>query len=119
MQVNDNDHFGNQIAVYQAYFKKEWSNIGKKVNKDEWYMNPHEVNAYYSPNFNKVKSRKILDFSFTHPFFLPFQKKKIVIPAGILQSPFYNTELPSYLNYGGIGAVIGHEITVTKTIVSV
>ncbi|KAG1151811.1 hypothetical protein G6F37_004436 [Rhizopus arrhizus] len=88
MQVNDNDHFGNQMAVYQAYFKKEWSNIGKKVNKDEWYMNPHEVNAYYSPNFNKI-----------------------VIPAGILQSPFYNTELPSYLNYGGIGAVIGHEIT--------
>jgi hypothetical protein len=76
MQVNDNDHFGNQIAVYQAYFKKEWSNIGKKVNKDEWYMNPHEVNAYYSPNFNKVRSRKIHDFFFYSSFLFTLPKKK-------------------------------------------
>lgn len=37
-------------------FKKEWSRIEEKVNKDDWFMTPHEVNAYYSPNFNKVKA---------------------------------------------------------------
>ncbi|KAI9277396.1 hypothetical protein BY458DRAFT_567613 [Sporodiniella umbellata] len=86
--VSEKDHFGNQMSVYQSDFRKEWSQVGQPMNKDEWFMTPHEVNAYYTPNFNKI-----------------------VIPAGILQTPFYNTEVPSYLNYGGIGAVIGHEIT--------
>ncbi|CAO3690443.1 unnamed protein product [Rhizopus stolonifer] len=88
IQVKEKDYFGNQMSVYQSGFRKDWNQIGKVMNKDEWYMTPHEVNAYYTPNFNKV-----------------------VIPAGILQTPFYNTEVPNYLNYGGIGAVIGHEIT--------
>lgn len=37
-------------------FKKEWSRVEEKVNKDDWFMTPHEVNAYYSPNFNKAKA---------------------------------------------------------------
>ncbi|KAG0749219.1 hypothetical protein G6F62_000566 [Rhizopus arrhizus] len=88
IQVNNKSYFGNGMASIQSIIKKDWNKIGKKVNKNEWQMTPHEVNAYYTPNYNEV-----------------------VIPAGILQSPFYNTELPDYLNYGGIGSVIGHEIT--------
>lgn len=82
--------YGNQKSALMWDISKSWSQIGQKVDKSVWHMDPHEVNAYYSPVFNEI-----------------------VIPAGILQSPFYHSELPSYLNYGGIGAVIGHEFTVS------
>lgn len=81
--------YANQKSAFQWYIKKNWNQLGQKVDKSVWHMAPHEVNAYYSPVVNEI-----------------------VIPAGILQSPFYHSELPSYLNYGGIGVVIGHEITV-------
>lgn len=90
IDINVKDFFANQKSALNWGLKKEWSQVGQKVNPNEWYMNPHEVNAYYTPTFNEI-----------------------VLPAGILQSPFYNSELPQYLNYGGIGAVIGHEITVS------
>jgi putative endopeptidase len=64
------------------------SKIGKPVDKKEWGMNPHEVNAYYNPSGNEV-----------------------VFPAGILQPPFFHISYDDALNYGGIGAVIGHEFT--------
>ncbi|CEP10669.1 hypothetical protein [Parasitella parasitica] len=80
--------YANQKSAILWDNKKSWSQIGQKVDKSVWHMDPHEVNAYYSPVFNEV-----------------------VIPAGILQSPFYHSELPNYLNYGGIGVVIGHEFT--------
>ncbi|MEQ8908099.1 MAG: M13 family metallopeptidase [Vicingaceae bacterium] len=62
--------------------------LGKPIDKDEWFMNPQTVNAYYSSS-----------------------KNEIVFPAGILQPPFYSAEADDALNYGGIGAVIGHEFT--------
>ncbi|KAI7885925.1 uncharacterized protein EV154DRAFT_427608 [Mucor mucedo] len=88
IQVNPRDFFSNQKSALGWSLGKEWEQIGQAVDKNTWYMNPHEVNAYYTPTFNEI-----------------------VVPAGILQSPFYNSDLPQYLNYGGIGVVIGHEIT--------
>jgi endothelin-converting enzyme len=71
--------------------KNYWKQIAEKVDKSKWYMDPQEVNAYYSSSVNEI-----------------------VIPAGILQAPFYTSGLPQYLNYGGIGVVIGHEITASN-----
>lgn len=62
--------------------------IGKPVDKDEWFMNPQTVNAYYSPNLNEI-----------------------CFPAGILQPPFFFMDADDAVNYGAIGVVIGHEIT--------
>ena len=71
--------------LYQAGY--ELSKAGKPVDKDEWFMNPQTVNAYYEPTMNVI-----------------------VFPAAILQPPFFNPEAEDAANYGGIGAVIGHEI---------
>lgn len=81
--------YGNQKSFISWTIKKSWGKVGQKVDKERWFMDPHEVNAYYSPNNNEI-----------------------VVPAGILQAPFYTSDIPQYLNYGGIGVVIGHEITV-------
>ncbi len=72
-------------AVYE--FGYQVSKSGKPVNKGEWLMNPQTVNAYYEPTRNII-----------------------VFPAAILQPPFFNPEAEDAVNYGGIGAVIGHEI---------
>ncbi|XP_028393763.1 endothelin-converting enzyme homolog isoform X2 [Dendronephthya gigantea] len=82
------DHFKNVLKKSAFFMKQYYENIKKPVNKKEWSMDPQVVNAYYSST-----------------------KNKIVFPAGILQSPFYNKDRPRALNYGGIGAVVGHEIT--------
>ncbi|KAI7901157.1 uncharacterized protein BX663DRAFT_515138 [Cokeromyces recurvatus] len=76
----------NNIAIW--YVKKMWKKVGQEVDRDEWFMSPQTVNAYYSPNMNQI-----------------------VIPAGILQPSFYNSFYPDYLNYGSIGMIIGHELT--------
>jgi predicted metalloendopeptidase len=62
--------------------------IGKPVDREEWIMSPHMVNAYYNPTFNEI-----------------------VFPAGILQPPFFDAAADDAVNYGAIGTVIGHEIT--------
>jgi putative endopeptidase len=67
---------------------REMKKIGKPVDRSEWGMSPPTVNAYYNPNLNEI-----------------------VFPAGILQPPFFNPEADDAVNYGGIGAVIGHEMT--------
>ncbi|MBA3832425.1 MAG: M13 family peptidase [Chthoniobacterales bacterium] len=67
---------------------REMKKIGKPVDRSEWGMTPPTVNAYYNPNMNEI-----------------------VFPAGILQPPFFNPEADDAVNYGGIGAVIGHEMT--------
>lgn len=65
-----------------------WEKLYKPKDKSEWFMNPHMVNAYYSPSNNEI-----------------------VFPAGILQKPFFDENYDAALNFGAIGAVIGHEIT--------
>lgn len=64
------------------------SEYGKPVDKDKWFMSPQAVNAYYNPSYNEI-----------------------VFPAAILQEPFYSYTADEALNFGGIGAVIGHEIS--------
>ena len=66
----------------------EWLKLYKPKDLNEWFMNPHMVNAYYSPTYNEI-----------------------VFPAGILQEPFFSENYDAPLNFGGIGSVIGHEIT--------
>ncbi|TYP72198.1 M13 family metallopeptidase [Aquimarina intermedia] len=83
-----NSYFENRTAVSEWAFKKNMEEIGEPVDKTEWGMSPQTVNAYFNPLFNEI-----------------------VFPAAILQPPFYNYTADEAVNYGGIGAVIGHEIS--------
>lgn len=74
------------VSAYKV--QENYSKLGKPVDKDDWFMGAHIVNAYYNPQNNEV-----------------------VFPAGILQPPFYNPDADDAINYGGIGGVIGHEFT--------
>lgn len=88
LTVKQNDYFNNNIRVNKYNLKKNLEKLDKPVNKTTWIMTPPTVNAYYRPT-----------------------KNQIVFPAGILQSPFYDMENPKSLNFGGIGVVMGHELT--------
>jgi putative endopeptidase len=81
-------YFSNAASIAQWAFKKNIADLNKPVDKDEWFMSPQTVNAYYNPSYNEI-----------------------VFPAAILQPPFYNYQADEAVNYGGIGAVIGHEIS--------
>ena len=78
----------SEIASDKFDFEFTMSKVGKPVDRQEWGMTPQTVNAYYSPNMNEI-----------------------VFPAAILQPPFFNKDADAAVNYGGIGAVIGHEMT--------
>ncbi len=82
------DALGNQQRADAFEFRRQLSKIGKDVDKTEWGMTPPTVNAYYNPLENNIN-----------------------FPAGILQPPFYDNKLDDAVNFGGIGAVIGHELT--------
>ena len=89
LEVNKNkSYFDNRKAVAKYHFDENLAKIGKPVDKSEWSMNPQTVNAYFNPPNNEI-----------------------VFPAAILQPPFYNYQADDAVNYGGIGAVIGHEIS--------
>ena len=77
----------NMRAVCLYEYGYQFTKVGKPVDRGEWLMNPQTVNAYYEPSMNVI-----------------------VFPAAILQPPFFNAEAEDAANYGGIGAVIGHEI---------
>ena len=81
-------YFSNMQSVRQWNFEEDINKLGKEVDKSEWLMAPQVVNAYFMPPYNEI-----------------------VFPAAILQPPFYNYEADEAVNYGGIGAVIGHEIS--------
>jgi putative endopeptidase len=78
-------NFHNYITFETDY---NMARLGKPIDKDEWFMTPQTVNAYYSPEMNEI-----------------------VFPAAILQPPFFNMDADDAVNYGGIGVVIGHEMT--------
>lgn len=81
--------YDNMKAVSEFYYQKMLNEkLGKPVDKDEWLMNPQTVNAYYNPTTNEI-----------------------CFPAAILQPPFFYPEGDDAINYGGIGVVIGHEMT--------
>ncbi|WP_264531748.1 M13 family metallopeptidase [Flavobacterium sp. N502540] len=81
-------YFENMINLSKWNFKKGIDKLYKPVDKTEWGMSPQTVNAYFNPSYNEI-----------------------VFPAAILQPPFYNYQADEAVNYGGIGAVIGHEIS--------
>jgi putative endopeptidase len=88
LDISRNSFFENVLSAQIFNYKKNLDKVGKPVDRDEWGITPQTVNAYYSA-----------------------QKNEIVFPAAILQPPFFDAEADDALNYGGIGAVIGHEIT--------
>ena len=87
--VEDGGTYLQNMLNARAYnYQKDLEKLGKPVDKSEWFMAPQVVNAYFNPSFNEI-----------------------VFPAAILQPPFYNYTADDAVNYGGIGAVIGHEIS--------
>jgi putative endopeptidase len=85
--IDRNDLYGNYQRGYAVNHDRELAKLGGPVDRDEWFMTPQTVNAYYNPGMNEI-----------------------VFPAAILQPPFFDAEADDAANYGGIGAVIGHEI---------
>jgi putative endopeptidase len=88
LTVVNNDYAKNIMASNTFDYNYNLNKLGKPVDKTEWGMTPPTVNAYYNPAFNEI-----------------------VFPAGILQYPFFDKDADDAVNYGGIGAVIGHEMT--------
>ncbi|XP_030072625.1 endothelin-converting enzyme 2 isoform X1 [Microcaecilia unicolor] len=87
-EVSEDSFFQNLLNFYNFSAKVMADQLRKPPNRDQWSMTPQTVNAYYLPT-----------------------KNEIVFPAGILQAPFYDRQHPKALNFGGIGVVMGHELT--------
>jgi len=87
LEIDPTDLIGNLHASSLFEFNRELAKIGKPLDRDEWFMTPQTINAYYNPGFNEI-----------------------VFPAAILQYPFFDADRDDAANYGAIGAVIGHEI---------
>ena len=87
LQIDPTDLIANVRAAGEFEFQREFGKIGSPIDRDEWFMTPQTINAYYNPGFNEI-----------------------VFPAAILQHPFFDPERDAAANYGAIGAVIGHEI---------
>lgn len=88
LEIKPGEYVLNMIRANEFEYKRMISKLGKEVDRSEWLMLPHQVNAYYEPTLNEI-----------------------VFPAGIMQPPFFYPEADDAVNYGAIGAVIGHEIT--------
>ena len=88
LTVKPGDYAGNAMRVGSFSVARNLAKLGKPVDRTEWGMTPPTVNAYYSPVMNEI-----------------------AFPAGILQPPFFDPNADDAVNYGGIGAVIGHEMT--------
>lgn len=86
--ANGGSLYGNLQNITAWQYQRDLDKIGKPVDKTEWGMTPQTVNAYYNPLNNEI-----------------------VFPAAILQPPFFNPKADAAVNFGGIGAVIGHEMT--------
>ncbi len=88
VKVTRGSHFANVMAARGFDFDRDARKVGQPVDRQEWRMTPQMVNAYYTPLQNEI-----------------------VFPAGILQPPFFHRDFPAAMNYGAIGAVIGHELS--------
>ncbi len=88
LDINRNSYAENVMRANQFDFRKNINKIGQPIDRTEWGMTPPTVNAYYNPSMNEI-----------------------VFPAGILQPPFFDPKADDAVNYGGMGAVIGHELT--------
>jgi putative endopeptidase len=90
IKISRNTYFKNLVSASGAAYQRELAKLGKPVDKSQWFTTPSTVTAYNNPSANEI-----------------------VFPAGILQPPYFDNEADDALNYGGIGMVIGHEITHT------
>ena len=88
LTIVPDDLVGNIMRAQSFEYQRNISKLGQPIDREEWEMTPQTVNAYYNP-----------------------EKNEIVFPAAILQPPFFNAQANDAVNYGGIGAVIGHEIS--------
>ncbi len=88
VKIDRKSYFENDLKVAQFAIKRNLARINQPVDRSEWGMTPPTVNAYYTPLMNEI-----------------------AFPAGILQPPFFNPEADDAINYGAIGAVIGHELS--------
>jgi len=88
LEVRAGDAFGNRVRAGRFEHERLAARAGQPVDRREWFMSPQTVNAYYNPNFNEI-----------------------VFPAAILEPPFFDMGADDAVNYGAIGAVIGHEIS--------
>jgi len=87
LEIRSGDLLGNVRRSAAFELERDLGKLGRPVDRSEWFMSPQTVNAYYNPGLNEI-----------------------VFPAAILQSPFFDPDADDAVNYGGIGAVIGHEI---------
>ncbi|MEM8681598.1 MAG: M13 family metallopeptidase [Planctomycetota bacterium] len=88
LEIRPDDLVGNLMRSARYEHQRDVQKLGQPVDREEWGMTPQTVNAYYNPGMNEI-----------------------VFPAAILQPPFFSMEADDAVNYGGIGAVIGHEIS--------
>ena len=88
LDIKDDSYWENIKRASEYAYKEMIDELGKPVDKTKWYMSPQTVNAYYNPSSNEI-----------------------CFPAGILQPPFFYMDADDAVNYGGIGVVIGHEMT--------
>ncbi|MEM7081663.1 MAG: M13-type metalloendopeptidase [Pseudomonadota bacterium] len=88
LSLSDDDLVGNMMASAELEYGRQLNKLGGPIDRTEWFMTPQTVNAYYNPSMNEI-----------------------VFPAAILQPPFFNVEADDAVNYGAIGAVIGHEFS--------
>ncbi len=88
LEVRPGDLAGNLMRATTFEYNRNLAKLGKPIDRNEWGMTPQTVNAYYNPEMNEI-----------------------VFPAAILQPPFFDVNADDAVNYGGIGAVIGHEIS--------
>ena len=88
LDVSSPSYVNNAMRADEFDFQHDLDKIGKPIDRNEWHMSPPTVNAYYSPTTNDIN-----------------------FPAGILQPPFFDPQADDAVNYGAIGAVIGHEMT--------
>jgi len=88
LQISREDLWGNVVRANEFEYRRNLNKLGKPVDRSEWGMTPQTINAYYNPLMNEI-----------------------VFPAAILQPPFFNVQADDAVNYGGIVAVIGHEMS--------
>jgi len=88
LEIVSDDYFTNMVQINKNIFRNNLKEANKPTDKTKWNIPPITVDAFYNPSENSI-----------------------TFPAGILESPFFNSTNPSYLNYGGIGTIIGHELT--------
>jgi putative endopeptidase len=88
LSIEPGNFYADLLAANRFSFARDVAKIGKPLDRSEWGMTPQTVNAYYDPSMNEI-----------------------VIPAGILEKPFFDESADDAVNFGGIGVVIGHEMT--------